>query len=98
MPADALPQPWPEQSRTGSNYRREYRDVLGRPMSGSVTITGTARNDDGGTVTVPSPVVVELDAGVLDVHLPADTYTVVAQLATVDKSRVTDNDTVTIGA
>lgn len=96
MPTDAKP-----QERTGAlpgtvPYRREYRDALGRPMDGTVTLTGQARTELGGIVVLPAPVTVELVGGVLDVHLPPDTYTLQATLRTVDRDRTADSDTVTV--
>lgn len=98
----AQPQPYPGDLLAALPgtvpYRRTYADVLGRPMTGSVTITGQARTDTGGTVVVPAPVAVALVDGVLDVALPPDTYRVEAALRTVDGARIADNDTVTLTA
>lgn len=96
MPADALPIPQPVRLPGSVHYRREYRDILGRPLSGSATITGTARTDTGGAVTVPAAVTVELVGGVLEVDLPPDAYTIAAALRTVDGVRATDTDEVTL--
>lgn len=96
MPVDALPVPWPEQPDGGLRLHRVYRDVLGRPLSGVVTITGTARTELDGTVTVPVPVNATLTDGVLDEYLPADTYRLEANLRSVDGARVTDTATITL--
>lgn len=96
MPADALPVPWSTPLSGTVHYRREYRDVLGRAMRGSATITGTARTDTGGAVVIPATVTVELTAGVLEVDLPPDTYTIAADLRTADGVRTSDTDTVTL--
>lgn len=96
MPVDAKAAPWPEPLAALIHYRRDYRDVLGRPMRGTVTITGTARSDADGTVILPAPVTVELAAGVLEVDLPSDTYRIEAALRTVDGFRTSDTDTVTL--
>jgi hypothetical protein len=93
MPADALPQssaPLPGATR----LRREYRDALGRPMTGRVRITGAARSQDGTTVIVPAAVNADVAAGVLEVELPAGTYTLAATLTTVDGNRADDTETV----
>lgn len=96
MPVDAKPIPWPEPLTGLISYRREYRDILGRPMRGTVTITGTERTDSGGAVVLPAPVSVGLVAGVLEVDLPPDTYRIAATLRTVDGQRTSDTDTVTL--
>lgn len=93
MPAPALPQPFPEPLPGTAPLRREYRDALGRPMTGTVTITGTQRHTAGERVTPVAPVVADLVAGVLEVDLPPDTYTLTAALRTVDGNRVGDTDT-----
>lgn len=76
--------------------RRVYRDPLGRPLSGQVTLLGATRHTHGGAVVPPTPVTVTLVSGVLNVQLPPDTYQLSAQLRTVDGERATDRDTVTL--
>lgn len=93
MPVNALPQsnaPLPGASR----LRREYRDALGRPLTGRVRITGAQRAQDGEAVIVPAPVNADVVAGVLDVELPAGSYTLTAALTTVDGNRADDTETV----
>lgn len=94
MPTPALPVPRPRAS--GGRFRRVYVDALGRGMDGTVTVTGAARADDDGRVTLPAPVTLEVVAGLVDTLLPADTYTVRADLRTVDGHRVTDTETVAV--
>ena len=94
MPSPALPAPRPTGGRP---YQRAYRDMLGRPMSGQVTITGQTRHEDGDTVMMPVSVTVDLVDGVLAVHLPPDTYRLQATLRTVDGVRASDSTTVTLG-
>ncbi len=72
-------------------HRRQYRDPLGRPMTGSVTLTGRATTGDG---YVPAPVTVAVLDGVLEVELPPDTYDAVATLRTVDGARLTVRDAI----
>ena len=96
----------PEQPRTypgdlaaagAARLHRVYRDPLGRPLSGEVTITGATRTAAGGHVVVPAPVTVKISDGVLEVNLPPDTYQLQAPLRTADGARVQDADTVTLG-
>jgi hypothetical protein len=95
MPAPALPQP--RNSAVMVRYRRLYRDLLDRPMTGTVTLTNATRVATADRV-IPArtSVPVELVDGVLDVHLPPNTYRVVAQLRTADGEELTDQDTVTL--
>lgn len=89
-PEDPRPYPGDEPPVNDGRvrYRRDYRDVLGRPLSGELVLTGTARTDADGRTTVPVPVQVYLsDSGVLDVYLPPDRYTVREVLFTVDGVR-----------
>lgn len=98
MPADALPVAWPAPLPGAVRYQRYYRDPAGRPLAGKVTITGVERTQDGAQVVVPAAVTVKLVGGSLDVDLSPDTYTLVAELRTVDGVRATDKDTITVGS
>lgn len=96
MPVDA-PTSEPTAPLRGTvRLHREYRDILGRPLTGNATITGQDRTEDGGRIVLPLPVEVDIVNGVLDVHLPPDTYLVEATLRTVEQARATDKVTVTI--
>lgn len=75
---------------------RAYRDVLGRPMTGTVTLTGAARTATDSAVVVPAPVSVDLADGLLAVDLPPDTYRLQADLRTADGARATDTDEVVL--
>lgn len=77
---------------------RVYRDALGRPLSGRVTITGTVRTVDGDQVIPAAPVDVLVEHGVLSVNLLPDTYQFAAELRTADGRRTTDVDNVTVSA
>lgn len=96
MPVDALPEPWAVPLDGSVRLRREYRDVLGRPMRGTATITGTVKLEVGDRVVIPVSVDVELIAGVLEVDLPPDTYLVTAALWTADGARASDTATVVL--
>lgn len=95
MPTDALPQPWP-MPVGAATFRRVYRDALGRPMRGRITLTGTQRTDYGDTSILPAPVTVELVDGVAAADLPPDTYTWTADLRTAEGARVTDSGQITL--
>lgn len=96
MPVEA-PVILPNVPLTGSvRCYREYRDVLGRPLTGVVTITGQTRTEVGGQTVLPLPVLVEIVGGVLDVNLPPDTYSLVADLRTVEQARATDKATIVL--
>jgi hypothetical protein len=97
MPAPALPQPWHSHLPGSVAFRRVYRDALGRPMTGTVTLTGQNHTEMGGAVIPPAPVAVEIVNGVVEVNLPPDTYTLTAALRTADGSRVSDSATVVVG-
>lgn len=93
MPVNALPQSTAPLAGA-VRLRREYRDALGRPMTGRARITGAQRAQDGEAVIVPAAVHADVLAGVLDVELPAGTYTLTAVLTTVDGNRADDTETV----
>jgi len=98
MPADALPQPYPQPLPGTARVRREYRDPLGRPLTGSVTLTGRS-STQAGELTIPAVAVnVAISGGVLDVSLPAGVYDLAASLRTVDGARTTVTDEITVGA
>jgi hypothetical protein len=96
MPADALPVPIGQPITGTVHLRREYRDPLGRALTGQATLTGTARTERDGAVILPVPVVLKIGAGVLEADLPPDTYKVQASLRTTDGERVDDTVTVTL--
>ena len=96
MPTPALPRQEPTPLANGVRLYREYRDMLGRPMDGKAVITGTARSEAGVVVVPAAPVTVDIVGGVLDVSLPPDTYTVVAELRTVERRSVSDSHTITL--
>jgi hypothetical protein len=98
MPDDAKPQPWPAPVELDGAHclRRIYRDPLGRPMTGHVKITGQTRHEDGTTVIPPVSVKADVADGRLDVHLPPDTYKLVASLTTVDGHSYVDTATAVV--
>lgn len=94
VPDDALPQPWPEPIPGIVHHERVYRDVLGRPMRGSVRITGAKRAQHGELVVAAAGVTVPLVDGRLTVDLPAGTYEMDAALTSADGERVKESETV----
>ena len=93
MPDDAQPRPWPQPPQGTVRLRREYRDPLGRPLAGEVTITGRTRQQAGETVTAPVPVVVPLARGVLEADLPPGTYDLAVSLRSADNKRFSEVET-----
>lgn len=98
MPADALPEPRPMPVALPGAVpvRREYRDVLGRPMAGAVTVTPQSPADAAGVAVVAAPVKVELAGGVLAVSLPPGYYRLSADLRTADGATATSTGTLTV--
>lgn len=94
MPADALPQPWPAPLPGLVHLERLYRDVLGRPMRGTVLITGARRAVHGQTVVTDAGVTVALVGGRLAVDLPAGSYDLDVTLTSPDGQRVKETETV----
>lgn len=94
------PQPYPGDvlgALPGTvRWRKEYRDALGRPLAGTVTLTGKTRADHGELTVLPAPVPQSLVDGVLEVDLPPDTYLFTAQLRTAEGARVTDEGAFTL--
>lgn len=96
MPVDALPIPPPVPAPGAVAYRHEYRDALGRPLVGSVTLTPETRTAVRGLTIPPAPITLQVVAGVLSASLPVGIYQVRADLRTVDGASVTDTDRVVI--
>lgn len=97
------PQPYPGDNVTAVSivgavhHQRTYRDPLGRPMTGTATFTGQTRTQSGDAVTLPAPVKVPVVDGLLQADLPPDTYRVTVALRTIDRGRISDSYTVTLG-
>lgn len=96
MPQEALPVAPAPITRRG-NLRREFFDPLLRPMSGTVILTGSEVTREGEATVVPVRVKVPLLDGVLSVFLPPDTYTLEADLWTLDDVQVHYSDMVVVG-
>lgn len=98
MPVDALPQPWPDPLPGRIRFRREFRDALGRPLTGKVTLTGRNGTSHGDVTIPPAPVEVQLVGGILDVALPPDVYRLSGRLSTKEGARVDVRDELTVEA
>lgn len=98
MPVDALPQPWSDPLPGRVRLRREFRDALGRPLTGSVTLTGSAGAVLGGVTVPPVAVAAPVDGGVLEVDLLPDAYRLEGVLRTREGARVTVRDEITLEA
>lgn len=85
MPVDALPIPHPPRLTGLVNLYRGYYDILSRPMSGVVTISG---NGD--------EVKVALVEGVMDVNIPPGEYGLLAELYNVDGATSIRTEDVTL--
>ena len=97
MPDDALPSPWPTPLPGLVHHERRYQDVLGRPMRGSVRITGATRAQHGDLVITNAGVTVQLVDGRLSVDLPAGTYQAEATLTSPDGQRLKESETLDLG-
>lgn len=97
MPSEALPVNRTAPPKGTVTLRRTYVDALNRPLTGSITLTGTKTTTNGGVVHLgAAPVTVALVGGLLEVDLPPDTYRLTAALRTVDGHRITSDETVTV--
>jgi len=97
MPDAALPQPRTTPLPNVATLRREYRDALGRPLVGTVALTGKTGVKTGQLTVPPVSVTAKLVDGVLAVDLPPDTYTITShRLHTAEGASVTVRDEVTV--
>jgi len=98
MPVDALPAPSAIPVPGAVSFRHEYRDALGRPLVGSVTLTPETRTALRGVTIPAAPLVVPVVAGVLAADLPPGIYQLRADLRTVDGAPVVDTDRIAVKA
>lgn len=96
MPEPALPIPHNPALKRLVSFRREYRDLLQRPMSGRLVLTTDQVHTEGGTSIFPAPVRVQVVDGVLALDLPPGTYTLTGQLWNPDEEQVSVEETVTV--
>lgn len=92
MPAEALPyepaKPTPVNGAVP--YSHEYRDAIGRPLSGTATVL------PGGNGAAGAPFPVPVVGGQLAIALPPGTYTITAALRTPEGAPVTDTHVATV--
>lgn len=96
MPAPALP--FPRGNRQTVRYHRRYVDALGRPMTGTVTVTRRVAHAQGEEIVVPSAAAVALVDGHLNVMLTPGDYELAAQLRTAENVGVVHKIEVTVEA
>lgn len=97
MPVDALPVPNGPLPGT-VRFRREYRDALNRPLTGTMTIQGKRSHAVGDVTVLPTPAVVRLTSGVVEIDLPPDVYEYTTVLQSPEGARVTDKGTIDLTA
>lgn len=93
MPDPALPIP-PAPERAASRLVRSYRDPLGRPLTGAVSLL-PLEQADGQYVAVTVPI--ELVDGTATADLPPGTYLLSGILRTADRTPVVINEKITHG-
>lgn len=96
MPVPALPIPHNPALRNTASVRREYRDLLQRPMSGSLTLEAVHNYIDGQTTISGAPVKVPVVEGVLSLDLPPGAYMLRGTLWGMDESQMTIGEEFTI--
>lgn len=95
MPEPALPIPHDPLLKNLRPVRREYRDLLQRPMSGRLILTGELPTDEGVTVS-PAPVRVQVVDGVLALDLAPGSYALAGQLWGADEETMQVEETFTL--
>lgn len=88
MPEPALPIPHNPALRSLVPFRREYRDLLQRPFSGSLTLWAVADYQEGLTTVSSAPVKVPVTEGVLALDLPPGAYVLRGQLWSKDEEQM----------
>lgn len=96
MPEPALPIPH-DPALTGLvSFRREYRDLLQRPLAGHLTLRATRNYKEGRTVVGGSPVKVPVVEGVLALDIPPGEYVLRGNLWNRDEERMQVEEEFTI--
>lgn len=89
MPDPALPTPLPvEPGQTKVRLHREYRDALGRPMTGRVILTPVQQTESGTAYILPVPVRIELIGGEAEAYVAPGPYQLSGVLRTADRASV----------
>lgn len=94
MPIPARPNAYRQFIPGTVVLERNYLDLLGRPLNGTLTVAGSAALEVSETVIHPQPVKVELEGGQLLMRVPAGEYTVTGQLWNDDDETVHIDETV----
>lgn len=97
MPQPALPIPHNPALQGTYTVRREYRDLLQRPMSGSLMLSAASDFQQGETTVSKAPVPVPVVEGVLDLALPPGRYELVGKLWGLDDSQMQVSESFTVG-
>lgn len=96
MPEKALPIPHNPVLRDTANLRREYKDLLQRPMSGSLSLEAVRNYQEGNTTVSKAPVKVPVVEGVLNLDLPPGDYLLTGKLWGVDESQMSVSEAFTV--
>jgi hypothetical protein len=97
MPQRALPIPHNPALRTLETVVREYRDLLQRPLSGTLTLAAAAPFQEGRVTVSSAAVKVPVVDGVLALDLPPGSYVLRGQLWSKDEQQTPIEETFTVG-
>lgn len=96
MPEKALPIPHNPALRGTYTVRREYKDLLQRPMSGFLFLSAGEDYQEGDTTVSRSPVKVPVVEGVLFLGLPPGSYELAGKLWGVDEGQMSVSEAFTV--
>jgi hypothetical protein len=100
MPEPALPAPLPEPTAVSAGsgrFIRYFRDALGRPLRGRITLAPVRLAVTDDTMVLPVPVVIELTEGLAQASLPPGDYLLAGVLRTVDRAPAVVSERITVG-
>lgn len=87
MPVPALPVPPPRAARVLTAVRREYFDLLMRPMRGTLMLTAKEDHRTGEATISRAPVKAQVIEGILELALPPGVYALRGTLYTADEEQ-----------